>query len=1326
MEDNGSSTTPDKKEPETRSATSDANPRQASLDLGGTGDKPPMDTNEEAIMLRAGEVFDERYRVVRLLGRGGYGAVYLAEELATPAIFFDEVNAEEPEVLRRVALKLFSEPTADNRRFMGEVSALCSLQHPGIVAIHNFGRREFPWVAMEYVDGMRLDEYAEESEDTIDTLRALTHVAEALGTAHEAGVVHRDLKPGNILVTKDGVAKVLDFGLAWLLMEQGEASTRIGTPGYLAPELIEEQTEYVCDHRADIYGLGVTMHSALTGRTPFSGKSILGTVRKQISGEPEIDPSLGTPLRRLIESCLCIDPNDRPQTSFEVADRLRDIVQASSLSGQSGAWPFDQESKSVDLKGFTVRDHEAFDHATRGSGIKLLLEAPGNSNEPEVGLFAYSKDGNNRTIEATEALQMAWDGVELNLFGADSITDSQGRAFLTVNPSTLAVLEPRYPVAVTEIARAHGLRSGTCATRTLVDLRERLEPNEYLLLGSIAHDVLEFLVSTDGISDRKAAFREAFERAVSRNRIAAIAADLSDDDLEEIRRDVASHFLYLYRWIEDEGPRGRTAEAERISPGYGVEGRIDLAALEDDRLEIIELKTGGYESPEHDKQLRIYSLLWTGVANSLDVDVQGSIVYSKKSRTRAVKQREDVQERKLLHARNAIVALNHTLAGWDDSQPLRQYDRSDPHCQDGPCRFRKKDCETQFEYVGSPPWLTDAEDDHREEVVSIREYYWHFVRLIEREHHQESLRWGDTFRPEKLPERVKRNRAILDVSIESVRQADSELVLSAEHGGAFAPGDRIVMHRGDVDRSPILMGRVRKVASGRLHIGTRASAFATYFPNDDWIIEERVFRGSRRKLHRSLYEFVAYGREELQQLLLEPSGPAFDLPDATEESSEIAEELNEQQRKAVALAHAGLSGCRIEGPPGTGKTTVIAEIVAEAVRRGERVLLVAGTNTAVDTMAARCLKRGIRSFLRVGGSHYATSDILRAMNEAGMQTDELFTDDLQASTPSLAQIRTRLNETAVFAATAYACVEDDVFYALSDAPGQPAFDLVVIDEAGQMNEPQTLAPVMRGERFVLVGDTRQLPPVITSRYAQSEYLNDELSEIVEWIGVRGLEQSLFERLADRLPTVQLRRQYRMNEQVQAFPNRSFYQNSLLADDSARAGQLPIEGSYLESLEDDMRRRLDPAIGSVWIHHQPSEQGSAAVDIAHTVTKLVAGLYASEQSVRMDTVGVVTPFRANARAIREELRKQLSPDDADKIEVDTVERFQGREKDVILIDLGTDAWSSFVFDARRLNVALTRARYKTVVWGPRDLGRRMVEVFASPGGDDTEAESAKQS
>jgi DNA replication ATP-dependent helicase Dna2 len=341
------------------------------------------------------------------------------------------------------------------------------------------------------------------------------------------------------------------------------------------------------------------------------------------------------------------------------------------------------------------------------------------------------------------------------------------------------------------------------------------------------------------------------------------------------------------------------------------------------------------------------------------------------------------------------------------------------------------------------------------------------------------------------------------------------------------------------------------------------------------------------------------------------------------------------------------------------------------------------------------------------------------MDEAGMQADDLFTDDLQASTPSLAQIRTRLKETAVFAATAYACVEDDVFYALSDAPGQPAFDLVVIDEAGQMNEPQTLAPIMRGERFVLVGDTRQLPPVITSRGAQSEHLDDELSDIVEWIGVRGLEQSLFERLADRLPTVQLLRQYRMNEQVQAFPNRSFYQNTLLADDSARVAQLPLELRYLESLEKDMRRRLDPQNGSVWIHHQPAEHGSAATDIAQTISKLVAGLYASERTVEMDTVGVVTPFRANARAIREELRKQLSPDDADKIEVDTVERFQGREKDVILIDLGTDAWSSFVFDARRLNVALTRARFKTVVWGPRNLGRRMVEVFASSGIEDAE-------
>lgn len=1266
-------------------------------------------------MLRNGEIFDERYRIVRLLGRGGYGSVYLAEELATEAIFFDEADSASPEPLRNVAVKVFSEKTADNRRFIGEVQALCSLQHPNIVGILSFGRTDVPYVAMEYIEGERIDEFAGTGEDKTErTLRALIDVADALGAAHERGIVHRDLKPGNILVSQQGVAKILDFGLAWLLLGKDEASRRIGTPGYLAPELIENNG-FPCDHRADIYGLGVTIHSCLAGKTPFSGRSILGTVRRQMSGEPDIAESLPPAIARLIRACLAVEPHQRPQTAFIVAEELRQIMHGLNGTACGDSWPFESTSTTVDVRNARVRERSAFKHATRGDGVRLMVDNPAAVDDDEAGVFAYMSDTSGRASDSASALNWSWTGAEFNLLDAELVSDSQGRSFFSTSNQSLAVLEPRYPVAVTEIARAHGLRSGTCATRTLVDLRESVIPNRHLLLGSIAHDVLEFLVADGAGDDRKTAFRTAFERSLSRNRISAIAAGLDDDDLDILQRDIAKHFLYLARWIEDEGPRGRTAEAERVSPSYGVEGRIDLAALEDDKLEIIELKTGGYESPEHDKQLRIYSLLWDGVASSLDVEMQGTIVYSKKGHARRVRTREHREERRMLHARNDIVALNRLLSAHDTTYTLRSFQATDAHCMDGPCKFRREDCKRQFETMGSPPWsVTDKPvDAPRDELVSMREYYWHFVRLIEREHFKNSIRWGETFRPERLEDRCASHRALTDVTIEAVRNADSELILRVDHGGAFAAGDSIVLHRGDVDASPIIMARVRAIDEHRLYVTSRASTFATYFPREGWIAEERVFRGGRRKLHRSLYSFVSSKHEDLRSLLLEPSdAPAIvKQPTGHTPLNVVASDLNVEQRAAVALAHSGVHGARIEGPPGTGKTTVIAEIVAEALRRGERVLLAAGTNTAVDTLLARCIQRGVRSITRIGNANRATSDVLAALDNANLSAEDVFTDDIQRESSSLAQLKARLCEGAVVAATAYACVEDPLFSVFEADGDLPFFDLVVVDEAGQLSEPQVLAPLLRARRFVLVGDVCQLPPVVASRDARSEHLTDSLAETVSAIGLAGLERSLFERLVDRVPTAKLQRQYRMNHQVQAFPNQSFYANQLLSDESTHDAKLPFSDSFISNLAPEMARRVDPARGSVWIHHRAADSGAAAQDIAETVEQLVAGYYDADLAPTIDSVGIVTPYRANVRAIREAIRVLLPADIASLIEVDTVERFQGREKDAILIDLATDAWSSFVFDRRRLNVALTRARFKTIIWGPRDLGRRMVEIFA---------------
>src|ERR671928_51296 len=184
-----------------------------------------------------------RYEIRSLIGAGGMGEVYLAQDTS---------------LNRRVALKVLPADVAANqdrmRRFKQEATAAASLNHPNIAHIYEIGQSEdLNFIAMEYVDGMTLrDKIHQEHEDLPKLLRVLQHIAEGLAKAHDAGIIHRDLKPDNIMITSDGHAKILDFGLAKLIEPQTSSSSGsedptilqqhstpgliLGTMGYMSPE----------------------------------------------------------------------------------------------------------------------------------------------------------------------------------------------------------------------------------------------------------------------------------------------------------------------------------------------------------------------------------------------------------------------------------------------------------------------------------------------------------------------------------------------------------------------------------------------------------------------------------------------------------------------------------------------------------------------------------------------------------------------------------------------------------------------------------------------------------------------------------------------------------------------------------------------------------------------------------------------------------------------------------------------------------------------------------------------------------------------------------
>ncbi len=301
--------------------------------------------------LRSGSTVSH-YRLLSLVGAGGMGEVYKAEDTTLG---------------RTIALKILPPELVQNserlHRFVQEARSASSLSHPNIVTVHEIGearvrpngepdegeREESSvhYIAMEFVEGDTLRAKIHDEKTELRVLLVyLAQAAEGLAKAHAAGIVHRDLKPDNIMITRDGYAKVLDFGLAKLTESQPSSSTGqttdattaagsptragavLGTVGYMSPEQVQGKS---VDARSDIFSFGCILYEAAAGQRPFQGDTDIEVMHKILREKPvpvdQLNPDVPGELRRLIRRCLAKDPEQRYQSMKDLAIELNDLAQ---------------------------------------------------------------------------------------------------------------------------------------------------------------------------------------------------------------------------------------------------------------------------------------------------------------------------------------------------------------------------------------------------------------------------------------------------------------------------------------------------------------------------------------------------------------------------------------------------------------------------------------------------------------------------------------------------------------------------------------------------------------------------------------------------------------------------------------------------------------------------------------------------------------------------------------------------------------------------------------------------------------------------------------
>lgn len=927
----------------------------------------------------------------------------------------------------------------------------------------------------------------------------------------------------------------------------------------------------------------------------------------------------------------------------------------------------------------------------------------------------YTQEGRNDNFAENVARLVRHELFPLTMNLLDVEEDKEGRLY-----PGMFIFEPDYLIDITAIAecfKPSGFEHLPYVLKKFTDTPQ----NKSLLQGHIANFFLDEIAVNKQVD-----FKETFRKAFTLNPLAF--ALLSDEDIKVLMTQSRTHFAVLKEVLHEHLPtldidlKHIYLEPSFFSPHYGIQGRLDLFHLRMPmRTDVIELKSGQLYNANsyglnvnHYIQTILYDLLVRSIyqARKSNSYILYSGLQDKPLRYAPVihtQQKEAMQLRNdLIIFEKILTQLKPAKRTYFDALVPEQY----PYLQG----FGRRDLD---HFVVVYRALDSLE----------KSLFKHYIRFIATEQHlaKTGVEGSDVTHGlaalwlSTAEEKLERYEMLSGLQLTELQWQEGTPTLTLDRARDrdtltnFRIGDIAVLYATlprakvitpldnqifkctiiDLTEAKVTVRLRNKQVQGELF---KEAAF--------WNLEKDVLDSSFTQMYQGLLQF-AQATAPVRELLLGRRPP--EQPASLKSTTEF-DYLTAEQATLLGQIISARDYFLLWGPPGTGKTSTMIRALAQHYLSGstDQLLLLAYTNRAVDEIceALEGLPSALSgSYLRIG-SRYSTAPPFR-QRLLDVQIERLSTrrelvDLLAAHRIIVATVSSLNSRTEIFQLK--------------------TFQLAIIDEASQLLDPNLLGLLTRVPKWVLIGDHQQLPAVVSQRPENSLVEDDRLRTL----GFHNLRDSFFERLYRRAQDQQwtwaygqLSQQGRMHQDIMAFPNHLFYQGTLRVLDKLPtlhkaltqppAYQLSSHAGHLTQVLAQQRVVFIPTGIDLQDHHKTNRHEAAMVaKVIHAFQDLSA---TNERHPQLSSLGVITPYRAQIAMIRQQLTTHglLTPD----LTIDTVERYQGGAKDIIIISLCTNhlrqleqlvSMSEEGVD-RKLNVAVTRARYHLVIIGNVEILRQ---------------------